>query len=290
MHKPRALGAFIGLAIGDALGAPLEGLPPRPIAVTEMEGGGIHDTLPGEYTDDTLQATALAESLVECGEFDPDDFARRLVLVYRAHPKFFGPTSGAVLDLIERGVAPEDAARRVHEARGGSRSNGSVMRGIPIGIFYPPEEVWEVSLAASRVTHHDSTAGEASAFVNRMVSGMCRGETVDTAFSRALDLSRDPELRGLLEDYRAHAPEPSLDAVICTHCAVRIFMEASSFRDAVVWAVNLGGDADTVGAIVGGLAGAHFGIESIPASWLSALRDRKDLLSLAQRLFAESRP
>lgn len=290
MHKMRAVGAFIGLAIGDALGAPLEGLPPPPIAVAEMRGGGIHDVLPGQYTDDTLQASALAETLLECGGFDPADFARRLVLVYRAHPEFFGPTSRAVLDQVEAGVAPTVAARMAHEARGGSRSNGSVMRGIPVGIFYPPAAVREASLAASRVTHFDPVAGEASAFVNRMVSGICRGEEAPVAFGRALAACEDPELRGLLEDYRAHPPEPSLDAVLCTHCAVRVFMDAPSFRDAVVTAVNLGGDADTVGAIVGGLAGARYGCEAIPPSWLAALQDREELLDLARRLWAMSRP
>jgi len=290
MNEMRAVGAFIGLAIGDALGAPLEGLPPGPIAVTEMQGGGIHNTLPGRYTDDTLQAAALAETLVRCGGFDPDDFARRLVLVYRAHPEFFGPTSRAVLDLIESGLVPSVAARMVHEAQGGSRSNGSVMRGVPVGIVYPREEVREVSLAASRVTHFDPVAGEASAFVNRMVSGICRGEEMDAAFRQALAACPDPELRGLLEDYRAYPPEPSLDAALCTHCAVRVFMEASSFREAVVAAVNLGGDADTVGAIVGGLAGARFGFQAIPASWLEVLCDREELLDLARRLWSVSRP
>ena len=289
MHKMRAVGAFIGLGIGDALGAPLEGLPPRPIAVTEMLGGGIHNTLPGQYTDDTLQASALAETLIRCGRFDPEDFAERLVRVYKVHPEFFGPTSRAVLDLIEGGVGPGAAAAMVHEARGGSRSNGSVMRGIPVGIFYPPGEVREASLAASRVTHFDPAAGEASAFVNRMVSGMCRGEEAEAAFGGALDECRDPELRGLLEDYHAHPPEPSLDAVLCTHCAVSIFMDAGSFRDAVVAAVNLGGDADTVGAVTGGLAGARWGLGAIPESWLRALQDREELLGLARRLWAASR-
>ncbi|HOI13004.1 MAG TPA: ADP-ribosylglycohydrolase family protein [Methanoculleus sp.] len=289
MHKMRAVGAFIGLAIGDALGAPLEGLPPPPLAVTEMTEGGIHNVAIGQYTDDTLQASALAETLIKYGGFDPDDFAHRLVRVYHAHPEFFGPTSRAVLDLVEEGVRPADAARMAHEARGGSRSNGSVMRGIPVGIFYPPQEVREASLAASRVTHFDPAAGEASAFVNRMVSGMCRGEEVPVAFDRALAACEDPELRGLLEDYRAYPPEPSLDAVLCTHCAVRIFMDAVSFLDAVVAAVNLGGDADTVGAIVGGLAGARFSCEAIPPSWLAALRDREDLLALARRLVRVSR-
>ena len=290
MHKMRAVGAFIGLAIGDALGAPLEGFPPPPFTVTEMEGGGIHNTLPGQYTDDTLQASALAETLIRCERLDPEDFSRRLIRAYRASPEFFGPTSRAVLDLIESGVGLKDAAKIAHDARGGSRSNGSVMRGIPIGILYSPAEVREASLAASRVTHFDPAAGEASAFVNRMVSGMCRGEEALAAFGHALAACRDPELCDLLRDYRAHPLEPSLDAVLCTHCAVSVFMNASSFRDAVVTAVNLGGDADTVGAIAGGLAGARWGVHAIPESWLHTLRDRGELFDRARRLACISRP
>jgi ADP-ribosyl-[dinitrogen reductase] hydrolase len=290
MNQMRAVGAFIGLAIGDAMGAPLEGLPPRPIAVTEMLGGGIHGTLPGQYTDDTLQALALAETLIRCQRLDVDDFVGRLIQVYRAHPEFFGPTSRTVLDLIEDGLDPGAAATRAHETRGGSRSNGSVMRGIPVGVFYPPGEVREMSLAASRITHLDPAAGEASAVINRMVSGMCRGEGVDEAFGAAVAACRDAELKAMLEDYRAYPPEPSLDAVLCTHCATRILLEAPSLRDAIVRAVNLGGDADTAGAITGGLAGARWGIAAIPESWLSVLQDREKLLDRARRLWSVSKP
>jgi ADP-ribosyl-[dinitrogen reductase] hydrolase len=96
MNELRAVGAFIGLAIGDAMGAPLEGLPPRPFAVTEMMGGGIHNTSPGRYTDDTLQASALAQTLVRRGGFAPTTSPD----AWRAHtrrPGFLGPTSRAVL-------------------------------------------------------------------------------------------------------------------------------------------------------------------------------------------------
>jgi ADP-ribosyl-[dinitrogen reductase] hydrolase len=94
----------------------------------------------------------------------------------------------------------------------------------------------------------------------------------------------------MLENYRAYPPVPSLDAIVCTHCAVRVFTDARSFKDAVIAAINMGGDADTVGAITGGLAGARFGLEAIPSSWLARLRDRDELLSLAWRLVLVSRP
>jgi ADP-ribosyl-[dinitrogen reductase] hydrolase len=289
MNDMRPVAALIGLAIGDALGAPLEGLPAPSVRVTEMQGGGVHCTLPGQYTDDTMQASALAHSLLECAGFCPDDFARRLVREYRAHPEFFGPTSRAVLDLIDQGTRPEKAAAMVHEQRGGSRSNGSVMRGIPIGIFYRSCEVREISLAASRLTHFDPVAGEASAFVNRMVSGMCRGEPRAKAYEEALIQCRDPEISEMLGAYNEYPLIPSLDAVLCTHCAVAVFMNSSTFADAVITAVNMGGDADTVGAITGGLAGACWGCPAVPKSWFRVLQDGPLLLDLARRLWFAGR-
>jgi ADP-ribosyl-[dinitrogen reductase] hydrolase len=288
MTDMRAVAALIGLAIGDALGAPLEGLPPPKIPVKEMQGGGIHHTRPGQYTDDTMQACALAHSLIACAGFCPEDFIGRLIEEYHSNPKFFGPTSSSVLDLIDTGMAPETAAALVHERRGGSRSNGSVMRGIPLGVFYRPDTVRAVSLAASRLTHFDPVAGEASAFVNRMVSGMCRGEPRWEAYERALARCRDRELAGMLASYGAYPLEPSLDAVLCTHCAVSIFLDASSFSDAVIAAVNLGGDADTVGAITGGLAGSYWGCSAVPKPWLRALQDSAEILDLARRLWSVS--
>ncbi len=288
MRYLHAVGALIGLALGDALGAPLEGLPPPARRVTEMQGGGLHHVRPGQYTDDTLQACALADSLVVCRGFCPQGFVLRLLRAYRSHPEFFGPTSGAALDLIAAGAAPEAAARTVHKRKGGSRSNGSVMRGVPLGIFYRPDRVRDVSMVCSRLTHFDPVAGECSSFVNRMVSEMCRDASRRTAFDRALADCRSRELAALLGKYREHPPDPSLDAVLCTHCAVAVFMDAPSFADAVIAAVNLGGDADTVGAVTGALAGACWGYSAAPDSWLRALQDGQQLLALARRLWAVS--
>ncbi len=289
MGFEQATGALLGLAFGDALGAPLEGAPPPLRQVREMQEGGIHRVRPGQYTDDTLQACALAQSLIAGGGFAPDDFVARLIRGYRAHPGFYGPTSRAVLELVEAGTAPEAAAREVHERKGSSRSNGSVMRGIPIGIYYPPESVREVSMACSRLTHYDPVAGEASAFVNRMVSELVRGASRRTAYERALAACRDDEVSGMLGAYAEYPLVPSLDAVLCTHCAVAIFLEAPGGADAVITAVNLGGDADTVGAVTGALSGALWGYAAFPESWCRALQDREKICAVAGRLWSASR-
>ena len=166
----RSRGCLLGLAVGDALGAPFEGGGRPERWCRRMEPDGRCRRPPGAVTDDTLQAVAVAESLIACRGFSGSDLAVRLLEGFRAHPEYYGPTSTRVFSLIEAGVDPATAARLVHEERGSSRTNGPVMRGPPIGIVYAGRTVEEVSMAAARLTHYDPVAGAASGFVNRMAS------------------------------------------------------------------------------------------------------------------------
>lgn len=280
----RVSGTLIGLAIGDALGAPLEGLPQPRERITEMLPGGRFPRRRGEVTDDTLQALAVAESLLACHGFDPEDLMARFIVMYRRSPQWFGPTSSKVFDLVIGGTPVRDAARQAHEQAGGSRSNGSVMRGFPIGAGYSPDSVTGVSIACSRLTHHDPVAAHASAFLNLMVSRMCRGETRDDAFRAAASSCRNSEVIRLLGSYKEYPPEPSLDALLCSHAALHCFMHSGSFEDALITAVNLGGDADTVGACCGALAGACWGAGAIPGRWIADLEDFPRISSVAEEL------
>lgn len=272
------MGVLLGLAVGDALGAPLEGHPPPTKKVTQMIAGGM-------YTDDTLQALALARSLVVSRGFSPEDCMARLLEGYLGYPEFYGPTSSAVFSLVLGGVPPREAAEQVHRTLGGSRSNGSVMRGPPLGVFSSSPFLEEASLACSRLTHWDPVAGACSAFVNRMVSDLARGSTREDAFRHACSTCRNPEVSGFLSDFPSHPPDPSLDALLATHCALTVFMGAGSFADVVIRAVNLGGDADTIGAIAGALAGAHWGAMAIPPLWVAQLRDHDHIIDVAGKLF-----
>lgn len=179
LQEERVVGMLLGLAVGDAMGAPLEGHPPPSVKVTGMPAGGM-------YTDDTLQALALARSLVVSRGFSPEDCMTRLLEGYLQYPGFYGPTSSAVFRLVLGGVPPLDAAGQVYRTTGGSRSNGSVMRGPPLGIFFSSPLLEEVSLACSRLTHCDPVAGACSAFVNRMVSDLARGSPREDAFRACL--------------------------------------------------------------------------------------------------------
>jgi ADP-ribosyl-[dinitrogen reductase] hydrolase len=289
LNFDNAAGVIIGLAIGDAMGAPLEGLPAPAVLVRSFEAGGIHGVKAGHFTDDTLQAVAVAESLVFCGGFSPEDILRRWMRDFGYSPQFYGPTSSAVFGLIREGAAPDDAAQKVWMGSGGGRSNGSVMRGAPIGVYCPPSAVRAVSVACARLTHRHPVAAECSAFVNRMVSGLVRGEERSRAYSRALSACEDAEVRGVLADPFQHPLSPSLDALEATHCALSVYLGSSSFEDAVVGAINLGGDADTIGAICGALAGAEYGMGGIPPAWPAGLHRAGDLLALSRELYLAAR-
>jgi ADP-ribosyl-[dinitrogen reductase] hydrolase len=282
----RPPGSLVALAIGDALGAPLEGSPQPDAWVTQMLPGGRHFRKKGTWTDDTLQAVAVAESLVACRGFCENDIVEKLSGSYIVRPEWFGPTSSAFFNLLRSGILPHHAALLVHRRNRGSRSNGSVMRGFPLGIFYPPQEVYGISLACSRLTHYDPVPGHCSAFLNVMVSALCRGYSRINAFRLARSLCTHKEVRAVLGNYRHYDPVPGLDAVACSHAALASFMNARTFETALLSAVNQGGDADTVGACTGALAGAYWGADAIPVRWCRDLEGYDRLVQLAGHVWA----
>jgi ADP-ribosyl-[dinitrogen reductase] hydrolase len=280
-----ATGSLVALAIGDALGAPLEGSPKTESWVTEMLPGGRHSRKKGQITDDTLQAKAVTESLAACRGFNQNDLVLRLLHGYEKRPEWYGPTSSAFFTLVKSGTLPHRAAWLVHKRLHGSRSNGSVMRGFPVGIFYPSPYVYEVSLACSQLTHFDTVAAHCSAWLNVMVSDMCRGVSRIKAYRHARSLCTNPEVQSILGNYTEYTPVASLDAVLCSHAALTCFMNARTLEGAILSAINLGGDSDTAGACCGALAGTYWGFEAIPERWTRDLEDFPNILHCAEQLW-----
>jgi len=250
-----------------------------------MRPGGRHFRKAGAVTDDTLQAIAVAESLASTGGFGPEEIVKKLSESYIQRPEWFGPTSTLFFDLVRSGTVPHQAARLVHQIRGGSRTNGSVMRGFPLGICFPAPEVYAVSITCSALTHYDPVGGHCSAFLNTMVSDMIRGVSRKNAFRHARSLCTDPEVHTVLGSYDHYDPDPSLDAVLCSHAALYSFMHARTPEMAILSAVNLGGDADTVGACCGALAGAHWGLGALPERWRCKVEGYEELVALAERVW-----
>jgi ADP-ribosyl-[dinitrogen reductase] hydrolase len=304
-RQHRRRGALLGLAIGDALGAAVEFAPRGTFPpVTGYRGGGPHGLAPGEWTDDTSMALALADSLSARG-FDPTDQARRYLAWWR-DGKYsvtgrcfdIGIATREALARIEQGISASEAG----DSRDAKSGNGSIMRLAPVALHYLhlfPEDLVTIGRhaeASSMPTHRSEKCLSACRYLAVTLAGLLSGQTREEVLSadwpaleelhRAaplhpaiLEVARGSYRRKLAAEIRG-----SGYVVDSLEAALWAFHRAPSFAGAVLGAVNLGEDADTTGAVCGQLAGAYFGVEGIPPEWLDGLARRKWIEDAIARL------
>jgi ADP-ribosyl-[dinitrogen reductase] hydrolase len=258
-----------------------------------MRGGGTFRLPPGAFTDDTSMAICLAESLVACDGHDAADQLRRYVDWYR---KGHNSSTGVCFDIggttrlaLERFEATGriDVADPAESAAG----NGSLMRLAPAALFAASrEEAATLGAASSATTHaapqsidacrlfaillHDAVAGappEQVLDLDRLPTGDVHPAVAEVVAGSYLE-REPPEIRAT--GYVVRTLEAALWAVSTT----------DSFSEAVLRAVNLGEDADTVGAVAGQLAGALYGEQAIPEAWRSLLFEAERIGALADAL------
>ena len=278
----RARGALLGLACGDALGRPVEFRSPGQIAnehgtLREMVGHGTHRQPAGTVTDDTDLLLCLAESLVDCGGFDPADVGERFVAWLDGGPFDVGLTTSDAINEIRAGTPPLEAGETVWErlAEGGNAGNGSVMRCAPHALaFDDGGQLDRVSRASSAITHFDPRCQAGCAVLNRTLRGYLDGES--DPLDRALSATEMPaELREALTDVTDHEGEALANTgyvVTTLETSLHDALVADSAEAAIVTSVNRGGDADTLGAVTGAVAGARFGASTLPDRWVDELR------------------
>ncbi|UCG82917.1 MAG: ADP-ribosylglycohydrolase family protein [Dehalococcoidia bacterium] len=291
----RFQGCLVGLGVGDALGAPVEGMSRTEIAhrygqVTEMLGGGWHGLQPGGYTDDTAMMLCIARGVVEKGRFDPQDVTERFIRWFNAGPIGIGRTTWIALSEIKRGASWKEAGRIAHDRLGGmSAGNGSIMRCAPIGLlhFKNPANLIEDSIDSSIITHWDPQACWGAVAVNMAIAEILKGDRGNLISTLIVNIEQAEVMQAVAEIPRLNSinREPSAYVLDTLQAALWCFLTSSSFESALVAAVNLGGDTDTVGAVCGALAGASYGFESIPERWHEHLQDRDEILSLAQKIY-----
>lgn len=289
----RAVGALLGLAVGDAIGTTLE-FTRRDVAprLTDMVGAGPFRLKPGEWTDDTAMALALADSLVDCEDLDEADLMRKFVHWrdqgdYSCTGSCFdiGVTTSAALSRWKRTGNP--IAGSTDESSAG---NGSLMRLAPIAIMGFNCEDWQRDRAArqSRTTHAAPEAVDAcvafAALLADAINGRSRDEVLAprrSSYSERIASIMAGSWRGKRRNeirssgYVAHSLEAAL------WCVGR----SGSFKEAVLLAANLGDDADTTAAITGQLAGAIYGADMIPAAWRENVALGRRIEVFATRLF-----
>jgi ADP-ribosyl-[dinitrogen reductase] hydrolase len=295
----RARGSLLGLALGDALGAPFEFMRaasiPDPLPAFELPWHGLP---PGSTTDDTAMALNLAKSLVAHGRFDPDDIVRRHVAWFRADPPDVGNLTRRVLRGIREETAAEATgiAQEVWEQRGPevSAGNGSVMYCAPLGIAYAnrPEALFQFAPALSALTHFDQRCRTACLAVTLAVAAIVRGEPAEASVGGAIAAVQDreggDELEFLAEAVGISRPVDGPDQGFCLYAAavgLQAAVTGDGFEETLIQVVRLGGDTDTNGALAGALIGARDGSDAaLPANWLARLQDRSEIERLASQL------
>ncbi|MCI0589027.1 MAG: ADP-ribosylglycohydrolase family protein [Planctomycetes bacterium] len=292
-------GCLLGLAVGDALGGPLEFLTRdqigiRHATVTEMIGGGWLDLRPGETTDDTAMALALAESLVAKKGFDPADVMQRYLRWYRTGPKDIGNTIRAALRQVDDGGDWKEAATRASEiVRGETAGNGAMMRCAPLALLRHRDlnALVRDCAAEARLTHLDPRAGAGSAALGVTIALALqetdRKKILDRAFE-ALENNADgvPNLLPDVATKREGELRPETFVLDSLEVALWHFLRAKNFEECLVKIVNTGGDADTIGAIAGALGGAFWGLGAIPTRWLRTIQERTTIKALARDILA----
>jgi ADP-ribosyl-[dinitrogen reductase] hydrolase len=300
----RVVGAVLGLALGDALGAPFESRRaknvPDPIPHFELPWRGGP---PGSTTDDTAMARNLVRSLVDRGGFDPDDLVARHLEWLASGPPGVDNFTARVLGQVGRAPASgvglarlaEAAARAVWEGRGPevSAGNGSVMYCAPLGAAYPARAALLVDLAPqlSALTHFDARCGTAVLAVTTTVAALVRGEDREEAVAAALrtvaDREGGEELEFLTQAVGDKRPIDGPDQRFCLFAAatgLQAVARGGGFEGELRRTVGLGGDTDTNGAVAGALLGAAVGWDGLPPGWFERLADRQAIASEAMSL------
>jgi ADP-ribosyl-[dinitrogen reductase] hydrolase len=275
--KDRFTGILLGLAVGDALGTTLEFKPRRPLdnLHTEMIGGGNFRLDPGQWTDDTAMAVAMGHSLLKEKVYQHLKILKEWAEWYQ-HGKH--SCTGDCFDIGNATRSALDEFLRkptvVPTIPASSLGNGSLMRLASIVLFAKNEDQAEaLSYQQSTLTHGEDAAKATGWFGKLLFRTAVSGLELDSIPADIRNRTRDEvSASGFYKD--------TLEAALWAVANTR------SFEAAVVHAVNLGNDADTVGAVTGQLAGAVYGRGRIPERWLDRLAWRRELEEMAKALLA----
>jgi ADP-ribosylglycohydrolase len=293
----RAVASVLGLAVGDALGAPFEfrraSEIPDPLPAFERPWMGMP---PGTWTDDTAMARNLWRSLIAHeGGLNLEDVLARHLAWLASDPPDVGNLTRRVLSRTRDGAT--DAARAYVEERGPevSAGNGSVMYCAPLGVVHArsPGELSALAPALSALTHRDERCRTACLAVTLAAAGLVAGDAPEPAVVAALDavamLDGGEELEYLVAESGRARPLDGPDmgfTLFTAGIALQVAGEGRGFEDGLRYVVSLGGDTDTNAAVAGALLGAGHGMAAIPPPWLATLVEREALEAEARQLAA----
>jgi poly(ADP-ribose) glycohydrolase ARH3 len=295
MLRSKFIGCLVGSAIGDALGSSFEG---------SWFSEAKIESFSGRWTDDTHMMIGVAESLIEKEGFDGSHMAQTFIKNYEREP-WRGYASGPpqIFKWIKSGVAWNEASKRLFGGSG-SYGNGAAMRVAPVGLFYHDdlEQLRAVAYGQSQITHShelgmegallqayavalatkaDPSFGlDSSAFLEKL-RAFTHSEVYRQKLERAWKLLGETNkvvvVRELGNGVEAHNSVPA---------AIYSFLRyPDSFEECVLYAISLGGDTDTIGAMAGAISSAYHGVEAIPERWRTKLEAGDYIEELAIKLW-----
>ncbi len=295
-EQNRCLGSFIGLAVGDAVGAPLEFTRRGTFEpIDDMMDGGYFKLKAGEWTDDTAMALCLADSLLHMNGFDTKDqmdhYSRWFLNgEFSCRERAFGMGQTFMNSITKYLTTGDPLSGMANPKRPG---NGCIMRLAPIPIFFYPdlEKIILYSGESSKTTHGMPESIYASRLFSEILALALAGKSKEEIlFSSHID---DPDCPEIISDisrgnYRSK-PESEIESTFfagkCLEAALWCFLNTDNFKDAILKAANLGGDADSTAAVCGQVAGAYYGVDSIPQNWKDALAKKELIFGMAQKLW-----
>ncbi len=289
----RVLGGLFGVACGDALGGTLEFMSKDEIKrqygyLKDIIGGGCWELKPGEVTDDTMMTVAVAEGILDNPEDPVENIGKHFIEWYSSRPKDIGNIIRIAFGEYIRCKDWLKSSYYAHQSTGGrSAGNGSLMRCLPVALYYGDvEKMLEITASQSVMTHYDRQSTDACRLYNLIVHDYLNGKP------------KIPVIRKYIENYPEYLKaflvlkdelEPTGYVVDTLICALWCFINTSTFEDAVCEAANLGGDSDTIAAITGGMAGVYYGYGAIPERWKEKILIKDRLVSIAERMIKDNK-
>lgn len=281
-------GGLFGVAIGDALGVSVEFMSSEEIKsthgkVTEIIGGGVFGFKKGEVSDDTEMTLCVAKGILKNPLFPLEDIGEEFMAWRNGFPKDIGNTVSMTFKFYDSVEDWGKAAEMAHHFVGGrSAGNGTLMRTLPVAFAYSNlKKMEDISVKQSKMTHFDDVASEACVLYNRIAYRLLSGEELTAVIS--------DEIKGTqYEHVLTEKPTCVADGYVVhtMQWVLYTLLHTETFEEAVQYAVNLGHDTDTVGAITGGLAGVYYGYDALPIRYINELHIQDELEKISIDLYS----
>ena len=289
-------GSLVGLAIGDAMGAPYEFKATGYEVKDNYITGGTHNVSVGEWTDDTSMALCLAQSLIDNDNFNAKDQMDNYLSWYEdgyfsTRDRCFdiGNTVSSALRKYKKTSEPYSGIKGDNNS-----GNCSLMRLAPIALRYynKPNNLIGYAAKSSQTTHKSELAVDSCIFYAQLIAGAINGFSKEKLLSKDFikkDGLRSEVVSVINGSYRIDKLYRPTGYVINTlETALMAFYRFDNFKDGLLHVISLGDDTDTVGAVYSQLAGAYYGYSNIDQKYKKEVQKHDMIYSIAQKLYDKS--